>query len=203
MGRNKLGLWVAGVCAVVLLVSFGYGLGRRAAARAYQSQSTVAPAGAPLPTIEIEPIQPSQELAAINASSGGGYRLNGSDPASGPGPLSRQPSTLGQAPGSDAESGLGPSSRQPSALGQAPGSDPATPGPGAPYPTEDSDRVREIQRALKLAGFNPGPIDGKLGPRTRGAIKDFQTAKGLAADGKVGPNTWRKLELYLEGSREQ
>lgn len=47
----------------------------------------------------------------------------------------------------------------------------------------------DIQRRLKALGFDPGPLDGKTGPRTVRAIKAFQLANGLAADGKVGPLT--------------
>ena len=56
---------------------------------------------------------------------------------------------------------------------------------------------KEIQRALKNAGFYAGSIDGKLGPRTKKAIEEFQKSKGLKADGKVGPKTWGELEKYL------
>jgi peptidoglycan hydrolase-like protein with peptidoglycan-binding domain len=59
------------------------------------------------------------------------------------------------------------------------------------------DRSKDIQRALKNAGFDPGTIDGKLGPKTKQAILDFQKAKNLKADGKVGPKTWSELEKYL------
>jgi len=59
------------------------------------------------------------------------------------------------------------------------------------------DRSKDIQRALKNAGFNPGAIDGKLGPKTKQAILDFQKAKNLKVDGKVGPKTWSELEKYL------
>ena len=57
--------------------------------------------------------------------------------------------------------------------------------------------VKEIQTALKNAGFNPGSFDGKIGPRTRQAIKDFQKSKGLVPDGAVGPKTWASLGKYL------
>lgn len=57
--------------------------------------------------------------------------------------------------------------------------------------------TKEIQSALKKAGFDPGPIDGKMGSKTRQAIKDFQKAKGLVADGVVGPKTWTQLSKYL------
>jgi peptidoglycan hydrolase-like protein with peptidoglycan-binding domain len=59
------------------------------------------------------------------------------------------------------------------------------------------DKNKEIQAALKNAGFYTGAIDGKLGPRTKKAILDFQNANGLKADGKVGPKTWTALEKYL------
>ena len=57
--------------------------------------------------------------------------------------------------------------------------------------------VKEIQSALKNAGFDPGSFDGKIGPRTRQAIKDFQKSKGLVPDGVVGPKTWSSLSRYL------
>lgn len=56
---------------------------------------------------------------------------------------------------------------------------------------------RDIQAALKAAGFYAGNVDGKIGPKTKRAIVEFQKAKGLKADGKVGPRTWAELEKYL------
>ena len=58
--------------------------------------------------------------------------------------------------------------------------------------------TKEIQRTLKNAGFDPGAVDGKMGPRTQQAVKEFQRAKGLKVDGKVGAKTWRELGKYLE-----
>jgi murein L,D-transpeptidase YcbB/YkuD len=57
--------------------------------------------------------------------------------------------------------------------------------------------VKQIQNALKNAGYNPGPIDGKMGKRTKEAIKAFQRANDLKVDGKVGKGTWRILKKYL------
>lgn len=59
------------------------------------------------------------------------------------------------------------------------------------------DKTKDIQRALKNAGFDVGTIDGKIGPKTKKAIEDFQRSKGLKVDGKVGPMTWSELEKYL------
>ncbi|MFH0826482.1 MAG: peptidoglycan-binding domain-containing protein, partial [Candidatus Omnitrophota bacterium] len=50
--------------------------------------------------------------------------------------------------------------------------------------------VKQIQMALQGAGYNPGPIDGRMGKQTRSAIRQFQSAHNLAVDGKVGKKTW-------------
>ncbi|MDB5688308.1 MAG: hypothetical protein JWL91_184 [Sphingomonas bacterium] len=49
--------------------------------------------------------------------------------------------------------------------------------------------TRQIQQALKAAGYDPGPVDGVRGRRTILAIIAFQTACKLAPDGLVGPRT--------------
>jgi peptidoglycan hydrolase-like protein with peptidoglycan-binding domain len=65
--------------------------------------------------------------------------------------------------------------------------------PQGPYkPTN-----QEIQTALKNAGYYTAEIDGKMGPLTKKAIKEFQTANKLEADGKVGSKTWAVLSNYL------
>ena len=58
--------------------------------------------------------------------------------------------------------------------------------------------VKQIQTALKNAGYNPGAIDGKKGKQTREAIKSFQKDNKLNADGRVGKETWDLLKKYLE-----
>lgn len=49
--------------------------------------------------------------------------------------------------------------------------------------------VRSIQEALRARGFDPGPIDGIAGTRTKAAIEAFQRANGLRVDGIAGPVT--------------
>jgi len=56
---------------------------------------------------------------------------------------------------------------------------------------------KDIQLALKNAGFYNGPIDGKIGKQTKKAIREFQSANGLKADGIVGPKTRNLLLQYL------
>jgi murein L,D-transpeptidase YcbB/YkuD len=60
-----------------------------------------------------------------------------------------------------------------------------------------TDRNKDVQTALKNAGFYTGSIDGKIGPKTKSAIQEFQKAKGLKVDGKIGPKTWAEMEKYL------
>jgi len=57
--------------------------------------------------------------------------------------------------------------------------------------------MRQIQIALLNAGYDPGVIDGKKGRKTREAVRAFQKANGLAADGRVGKQTWALLKKYL------
>ncbi|MFP2929528.1 peptidoglycan-binding protein [Pyxidicoccus sp. 3LG] len=53
--------------------------------------------------------------------------------------------------------------------------------------------VIELQTLLARAGFSPGTIDGDFGAKTKTAVMDFQRARGLVADGIVGPRTWEAL----------
>lgn len=54
-------------------------------------------------------------------------------------------------------------------------------------------KVREVQALLRRAGYLRGEVDGDYGQATRDAVKEFQTARGLSVDGKVGPETWTAL----------
>jgi hypothetical protein len=59
------------------------------------------------------------------------------------------------------------------------------------------DLVREVQLKLSDAGFDPGPADGLMGPRTRDAIRGFQEAKGLAVNGRLDEATQEALEIEV------
>ncbi len=65
---------------------------------------------------------------------------------------------------------------------------------------EKSLTHKDIQLALKNAGFYNGTIDGKIGKSTKKAIRKFQKANGLKADGVVGKETKEKLAGYLKAN---
>jgi hypothetical protein len=45
------------------------------------------------------------------------------------------------------------------------------------------DQKEELQRLLIRLGFDPGPVDGKVGPSTRAAIREYQRSRSAPADG--------------------
>ena len=53
--------------------------------------------------------------------------------------------------------------------------------------------VKSLQSRLKTLGYYSGSADGIFGPGTTTAVKAFQRANGLEADGKAGGNTLLKL----------
>ena len=53
--------------------------------------------------------------------------------------------------------------------------------------------VELVQRMLNEKGYACGSADGIFGAKTQSAVKSYQKAKGLSADGMVGNNTYAKL----------
>lgn len=53
--------------------------------------------------------------------------------------------------------------------------------------------VKNIQDQLNYRIAAGLTVDGRFGPGTEAAVKEFQASVGLPADGIVGPNTWVAL----------
>jgi peptidoglycan hydrolase-like protein with peptidoglycan-binding domain/tetratricopeptide (TPR) repeat protein len=53
--------------------------------------------------------------------------------------------------------------------------------------------VRSLQRDLASVGDSPGPIDGRYGVLTEGAVRRFQRAHGLPVTGTAGPRTLARV----------
>lgn len=61
---------------------------------------------------------------------------------------------------------------------------------------DSGNEVRELQQLLVLHGFmHSSDVDGEFGPGTDDAVRQFQDANDLKADGLVGPRTWNELRV--------
>ena len=120
-------------------------------------------------------------------------------------------------PGGAAAAGSGDAAAVPGGMPAAEATPPVT---GRPAAAEPPSRVRPeglvleralgldqeaqwlIQRGLRERGFDPGPLDGIIGSRTRAALRRWQTAQGLPPTGYLDESAARALS-YLEGSVRQ
>ncbi len=62
---------------------------------------------------------------------------------------------------------------------------------------DSGPNVKTVQHLLRHRGSTI-TTDGAFGPATESAVKSFQSANGLTADGVVGPNTWSKLVVTVD-----
>ena len=67
----------------------------------------------------------------------------------------------------------------------------AVPAANAAYDPE----VEAVQRALTERGYDPGVIDGAMGWRTRGALREFQRSTGIPDTGRIDDATRTALGL--------
>ena len=75
---------------------------------------------------------------------------------------------------------------------------PATPAPAAQAPATQAPaaqayNVTVIQAALAAKGYDPGPIDGQMGAKTRAAIRRYQAATGFEVTGNPSAALQRSL----------
>ena len=65
--------------------------------------------------------------------------------------------------------------------------------------TQDSETVKKVQSALAQQGYDPGPVDGQLGSRTKSALKQAQKDKGIEATGQIDEQTIAALGANESG----
>ena len=63
----------------------------------------------------------------------------------------------------------------------------------AQEPGLSPDEIKQAQESLKTEGVRPGSIDGRLGPRTRQAIRAYQAREGLPQTGVLDAATFNRL----------
>lgn len=63
--------------------------------------------------------------------------------------------------------------------------------------------VASLQQNLEDLGYELGTCDGAFGPKTEAAVKDFQSKKGLGADGIVGEKTLQALDTALKAQGKE
>ncbi len=87
-------------------------------------------------------------------------------------------------------------------IGSGGGAEPAKPKAKAAFVAlregDSGPRVEELQEKLRALAaseprFDPGPVDGVFGPKTTSAVKEFESASNLRADGVVGHAVWKLL----------
>lgn len=64
--------------------------------------------------------------------------------------------------------------------------------PGAAQ-QQSPDRILEAQILLDRQHHSPGVIDGRQGSNTRRAVRAFEQAQGLPADGELDPELMTRL----------
>jgi len=65
---------------------------------------------------------------------------------------------------------------------------------------QSPDIVREAQQQLASQGYDPGPADGKFGPKTQKEIKKFQEDRQLQSSGRLDQQTLAALGVSQSAS---
>jgi hypothetical protein len=73
------------------------------------------------------------------------------------------------------------------AIGEGSGWMPSGEPAGDLEPEVSGEALRFVQQRLQELGYDPGPADGKIGPRTRDAIRAFQRRMNMQVDGRATP----------------
>ena len=67
-------------------------------------------------------------------------------------------------------------------------------------PFADPPTIMYVEQRLNRLGFDAGPVDGKMGKRTRAAITKYQQSRSLAENGQVSPELLDRLATEKSGN---
>lgn len=62
-----------------------------------------------------------------------------------------------------------------------------------------ADTIRQVQQQLADRGYNPGPVDGVMGPNTRSALRNFRQAQGMSGS-ELDQSTLSALGIDASGA---
>ena len=60
-------------------------------------------------------------------------------------------------------------------------------------------QARELQEGLAELGYDPGGVDGMIGPNTRAALREFQRANAITPDGYAGMRMYEAVLAARDG----
>lgn len=55
--------------------------------------------------------------------------------------------------------------------------------------------IREAQRTLRALGYDPGPVDGLMGPKTKDALARYQRSERIEVTRRLDPETMARLDI--------
>ena len=56
--------------------------------------------------------------------------------------------------------------------------------------------VREAQRTLRELGYQPGPVDGVVGPKMKDALAKYQRSEGIHVTRRLDSETMARLDIH-------
>ena len=73
----------------------------------------------------------------------------------------------------------------------------------SPHGQYGSGTVRDVQQALQDKGYDVGPVDGVIGPRTQSALRQFQQQQGIPSSGRLDSQTLGALNVSSAGMSDR
>ena len=143
---------------------------------------------------------PSGAGSSSGDTKGSSPSATGTDTKTGAGPDTKATSPSASPSDTKAQDATKPSDTMKSDTDSMKGDRAAKGGRGGASMSVNADQVRALQQALKDQGYDPGDIDGKMGPKTQAALRDYQQKQGLKATGRPDAETLAKLGVDAKTS---